>query len=235
MRDRETLSWSKVLRDDASASSGNDGRACRAMRASDRVATHQRRRLDRCGVTTCDRSRGCVRRVSPKFRLADNRPSCLHLLRYPPAFACCDDKRRITAKRRYLGCRYRGHRLLTADDFVALRVHREADASLACAIYARFLITANRASINLKKWDRAAKRFDKSTVSCPEVNCLGVYRPTLHFRSWVCAKAKWSSRSETLSKRTNSGKRVSTAKERIEPRRGCSLGVIPLESDWRCD
>ncbi|KYN10755.1 hypothetical protein ALC57_17362 [Trachymyrmex cornetzi] len=41
------------------------------MRASDRVATHQRRCLDRCGVTTtCDRSRGCVRRVSPKFQFA---------------------------------------------------------------------------------------------------------------------------------------------------------------------
>ncbi|XP_024867306.1 uncharacterized protein LOC112451716 [Temnothorax curvispinosus] len=43
------------------------------MRVSDRVATHQRRcHLDRCGVTTCDRSRsrGCVRRATPKFRLA---------------------------------------------------------------------------------------------------------------------------------------------------------------------
>lgn len=88
MRDRETLSWSKVARDDASACRPETtGRAWRAMRASDRVATHQRRCPDRCGVTTCDRSRGCVRRASPKFRLSRNsRPSCLHL-RYPPPLA----------------------------------------------------------------------------------------------------------------------------------------------------
>lgn len=47
------------------------GRARRAMRASDRVATHHRRcLLDRHSVTTCDRScRGRVWRVSPKFQL----------------------------------------------------------------------------------------------------------------------------------------------------------------------
>jgi len=69
------------------------------MRASDRVATPQRRCLDRCGVTTtCDRSRGCVRRVSPKFQLAGTADLCvpisLAILQHLFAVVISDEQRR---------------------------------------------------------------------------------------------------------------------------------------------
>ena len=76
------------------------GCACRAMRASDRVATHQRRCLDRCGVTTtCDRSRGCVRRVSSsKFQLTGTADLCVStsfaILQHLFAVVISDEQRR---------------------------------------------------------------------------------------------------------------------------------------------
>lgn len=69
------------------------------MRASERVATHQRRCLDRCGITTtCDRSRGCVKRASPKFQFAGTADLCVSIsfaiLQHSFAAVISDEQRR---------------------------------------------------------------------------------------------------------------------------------------------